>query len=145
MTLYELLEQLIDFAKNTDCEGSILIAVIIAVLTLIQIAPIKVNPWTALGKAFQNLLGIEELKEDSMDSRRARIIRFDDELINKIQHRKDMFDVVLIDCDKYERYCMAHQGYINSVADDSIKHIREVYHDCKREDAFLIYTKDKKK
>jgi hypothetical protein len=69
----------------------------------------------------------------------------DDELIEKRPHRKDMFDAILIDCDKYEKFCKAHHGYVNSVADDSINHIKEVYAELKREDAFLTYKKKEKR
>jgi len=114
------------------------------VLSLIQISPIKINPWSIFAKWIQKQLSLDEIKEDLMDSRRTRIIRFDDELIEKREHRKDMFDAILVDCDKYEKFCKNHHGYVNSVADDSIKHIKEVYAELKREDAFLSYKKKSK-
>lgn len=114
------------------------------VLSLVEISPIKINPWSALCKWLQKQLSLDEIKEDLMDSRRTRIIRFDDELIEKRPHRKDMFDAILVDCDKYEKFCQTHHGYINSVANDSIRHIKEVYAELKREDAFLSYKKEKK-
>jgi hypothetical protein len=114
-------------------------------LSLIEISPIKINPWSALCKWLQRQLSLDEIKEDLMDSRRTRIIRFDDELIAKVEHRKDMFDAILVDCDKYEKYCKSHHGYVNSVADDSIHHIKEVYSELKREDAFLTYKKGREK
>jgi hypothetical protein len=113
-------------------------------LSLVEISPIKINPWSALCKWLQKQLSLDEIKEDLMDSRRTRIIRFDDELIEKRPHRKDMFDAILVDCDKYEKFCQTHHGYINSVANDSIRHIKEVYAELKREDAFLSYKKEKK-
>jgi hypothetical protein len=113
------------------------------VLSLVEISPIKINPWSTLCKWLQKQLSLDEIKEDLMDSRRTRIIRFDDELIEKRPHRKDMFDAILVDCDKYEKFCKEHHGYINSVADDSIHHIKEVYAELKREDAFLSCKKEK--
>lgn len=114
-------------------------------LSLIEISPIKINPWSTLCKWLQRQLSLDEIKEDLMDSRRTRIIRFDDELIEKREHRKDMFDAILVDCDKYEKFCKSHHGYVNSVADDSIHHIKEVYAELKREDAFLSYKKGERK
>ena len=114
------------------------------VLSLVEISPIKINPWSALCKWLQRQLSLDEIKEDLMDSRRTRIIRFDDELIEKRPHRKDMFDAILVDCDKYERFCKSHKGYVNSVADDSIKHIKEVYAELKRDNTFLTSGKGKK-
>ena len=110
---------------------------IFLMLSLVEISPIKINPWSALCKWLQRQLSLDEIKEDLMDSRRTRIIRFDDELIEKRPHRKDMFDAILVDCDKYEKFCKANKGYVNSVADDSIKHIKEVYAECKRDNSFL--------
>ena len=115
------------------------VCVIIAlVLSLIQISPIKINPWSAFGRWIRKQLALEEIKDDLMDARRTRILRFDDELIEHKQHRKDMFDAILVDCDKYEKYCKEHKGYINSVANDSIKHIKEVYAELKRDNTFLV-------
>jgi hypothetical protein len=136
MTLNEIINQL-----NL---GNLSI-IIFLILSLIEISPIKINPWSMLCKWLQKQLSLEEIKEDLMDSRRTRIIRFDDELIEKRPHRKDMFDAILIDCDKYEKFCKAHHGYVNSVADDSINHIKEVYAELKREDAFLTYKKKEKR
>ena len=114
------------------------------VLSLIQISPVKINPWSAFGKWIRKQLSLDEIKDDLMDSRRTRILRFDDELIEKRQHRKDMFDAILIDCDKYKKYCDEHKGgYVNSVADDSIKHIKEVYAELKRDNTFLTSGKGK--
>ena len=131
-----------DFLNNLNL-GNLSFIVIMA-LSLIQISPIKINPWSAFAKWIQKQLSLDEIKEDLMDSRRTRIIRFDDELIEKREHRKDMFDAILVDCDKYEKFCKNHHGYVNSVADDSIKHIKEVYAELKREDAFLSYKKKSK-
>lgn len=111
------------------------------VLSLIQISPIKLNPWSAFGKWVRKQLALEEIKDDLMDSRRTRILRFDDELMEEKWHRKDMFDAILVDCDKYEKYCRENKGYVNSVANDSIKHIKEVYAECKRENKFLTPQK----
>lgn len=109
----------------------------VLILSLIQISPIQINPWSIFGKWVQKQLSLDEIKDDLMDARRTRIIRFDDELIEGRPHRKDMFDAILVDCDKYEKFCNGNKGYINSVANDSIKHIKEVYAELKRNNAFL--------
>ena len=111
------------------------------VLSLIQISPIKFNPWSAFGKWVRKQLSLDEIKDDLMDARRTRILRFDDELIENKFHRKDMFDAILVDCDKYEKFCKENKGYVNSVADDSIKHIKEVYAEWKRENKFKTSEK----
>lgn len=107
------------------------------VLSLVEIAPIKINPLRELSKLIQHWLGLDEIKDDLMDLRRTRIIRFDNELIAHQIFQKDMFDAILVDCDKYEKYCKSYKGYINSVANDSIRHIKEVYAEEKRKNGFL--------
>ncbi len=116
--------------------------IVILTLSLIQISPIKINPWSCFGTWLQKQLSLDEIKDDLMDARRTRILRFDDELMEKRKHRKDMFDAILIDCDKYERFCKENKGYVNSVADDSINHIKEIYAELKRDNTFLTNKKE---
>ena len=66
----------------------------VLILSLIQISPIQINPWSIFGKWVQKQLSLDEIKDDLMDARRTRIIRFDDELIEVRPHRKDMFDAI---------------------------------------------------
>jgi hypothetical protein len=68
MTLNEIINQL-----NL---GNLSI-IIFLILSLVEISPIKINPWSMLCKWLQKQLSLEEIKEDLMDSRRTRIIRFD--------------------------------------------------------------------
>lgn len=123
-----------DFLNNLNLGN--LSFVVIMVLSLVEISPIKINPLRDFAKLLQHWLGIDEIKEDLMDSRRTRIIRFDDELTANQGRSKDMYDAILVDCDKYEKYCKKNKGYINSVADDSIRHIKEAYAEEKRTNGF---------
>ena len=52
-------------------------------LSLIEISPIKINPWSALAKWLRRELSLDTIEEDLMDSRRTRIIRFDDETVGQ--------------------------------------------------------------
>ncbi len=129
------LAQLWSMAQESTAPACILL---IAGASLIEMSPVKVNPWSWAGCKLRAWLGITEIREELENARRTRILRFDDELIRHIRHRKDMFEAIIIDCDMYERYCNAHKGYINSIADDSIKHIKAVYHTCKEHGDFLL-------
>lgn len=104
--------------------------------SLIQISPIRINPWSWIVDSARETLGINDMLSEMMDARRARIIQFDNELVDRRTHRKDMFDAIMIDCDKYERYCNSHKGYVNSIAGDAIRHIRETYHELKTNGGF---------
>lgn len=72
---------------------------------------------------------------------RYRIIRFNDELMQKgeheILHTKEHFDQILDDIDEYEDYCRQDPDYQNSKAVMAIKHIRQIYHKCSDEGTFL--------
>ena len=124
-------------AKWTQENGAMSLVVVIMLASVVEISPIKINPWKALSKFLRKYLGISEIREELENNQRTRILRFDDELISHVRHRKDMFDAIMVDCDTYERYCKEHSMYINCIAEDSIQHIREVYHKCKERGDFL--------
>ncbi|MBM6886469.1 hypothetical protein H6B69_11405, partial [Pseudoflavonifractor phocaeensis] len=95
---------------------------LLVLMTLVQIAPIKVNPWSALAKAIgkavntdicHRLDGIEAKLDGHItmddrrtaDSRRAQILHFNNELLRPINHTKEEFIEILAKIDEYERYC----------------------------------------
>lgn len=124
-----------------------------ALLTMIQIAPIKINPWTwiarGIGRAFNAdvLKELNEMKqehkdtrskledhiktdsENRADERRANILRFNNELIREIPHTREEFLEILADIDVYERYCKEHPDYKNNRAVHAIANIGRVYDD----------------
>ena len=121
---------------------AVLIAVVL--LSLIQIAPIKVDPWSWLiRKAGGVLTGdimrkLDELnkkvdrleaKEDERDAvnKRVRILRFEDELQRDHKHTKDSFDQVLSDITGYNQYCDAHPSFRNDQTAQTVAHIKKVY------------------
>ena len=91
-------------------------------LTLIQVAPVKINPWSALAKAIGRAVNADVLRElqivkkdlsdhirmddeRNADEHRARILRFNNELLRDLPHTKEEYIDVLADIDFYERYC----------------------------------------
>lgn len=123
-----------DFLNNLNLGN--LSFIVIMVLSLVEVSPIKINPLRDFAKLLQHWLGLDEIKADLMDSRRTRIIRFDDELTVSQSRSKDMYEAILVDCDKYEKYCKNNKGYVNSVAEDAIRHIKEAYAEEKRTNGF---------
>ena len=123
----------------------------VVLLTLIQIAPIKINPWSwiaqRLGRAFNAdvLNELDELKkeqegtrskledhiktdaENRADERRANILRFNNELVREIPHTREEFLEILTDIDVYERFCRDHPDYKNNRAVHAIANIGRVY------------------
>ena len=134
---------------------------IIILLTLIQIMPIKVNPWTAAGRAIGRVLNadlfkeLDEVKrsqkaikealdahvriddERNADGHRARILRFNNELIQRIPHTREEFIEVLTEIDYYERFCATHPDYKNNRAVHAIDNIGRVYNERMKEHDFI--------
>lgn len=120
-------------------------------MTLFQIAPVKINPWSWIAKCIGRAFNADVLKElqdlkseqqqtrtklddhinaDAMnkaDERRANILRFNNELIRGLPHTKEEFVEILTDIDVYERYCREHPEYENNRAVHAIANIGRVY------------------
>lgn len=128
--------------------------VLVLVMTLIQIAPIKINPWSWLLKAIGRLLNAEileevktlknDVKENKRDDdaqwaslRRSHILTFGDELRRGVSHSKEHFDQILLDISKYEAYCKNHPDFVNNIANATIIQIKKTYQECLEENKFL--------
>ena len=136
-------------------------AALLVLLTLVQVAPIRVNPWTAiakgLGRAFNAdvLKSLEEVKarqqaaqkqlddhikaddERDADRHRERILRFNNELLRDIDHTREDFIEILAVIDNYERYCKTHEDYKNNRAVHAIANIGRVYDERLQKHDFL--------
>lgn len=125
-----------------------------AVLTLLQISPIKVDPWSALAKALGRAVNADLLKELSAtkaaleehirlddernaDAHRAKILAFNTELLRGIDHTREDFIEVLAEIDQYESYCRAHPDYKNNRARHAVANIGRVYDDRLAKHDFL--------
>ena len=128
--------------------------ILLAAMTLIQIAPIKLNPWSALAKAIgraingevitkvdrleRELLGMKEnLEERDAISCRSRILHFGDETIHGVRHTKEHFDQILRDITTYERYCDDHPNFENNTTVLTSRRIKDIYEDCLKTADFL--------
>ena len=123
--------------------------IVFALLTLVQITPIKVNPWSAIARAIgKALIGgdimakLEEHirvdDERDADMHRYRLLRFNTELLRKTRHTKAEFDEILYSVTYYERYCEDHPKYENNRAVLAIENIKRVYKECMETNDFLL-------
>lgn len=121
---------------------------LLLLLTLIQITPIKINPWSKAAKAIGNALNggdvmgkLEEHirvdNERNADMHRARILQFNTELLRGSKHTEEDFNEILYNIDCYEKYCTDHPEYQNNRAVHAIKNIERVYDDCMENHDFL--------
>ena len=128
----------------SDTIITVVLGGLIGLATLVEIAPIKINPWSAIAKVVGRAINAEvltELKqtrekldehiraddERNADMHRARILRFNNELIREIPHTKEDFINVLADIDDYEDYCREHPEYKNNRALHAIANIGKAY------------------
>lgn len=126
----------------------------ILILTLVQLAPIKINPWTALSRALGRAINGEVLdKVDSLGEEvqslrreseereakaaRSRILRFGDEIYQGERHSKEHFDQTLDDITDYEQYCAAHPNFKNDMTVITVQKIEETYQNCLEKHSFL--------
>lgn len=127
---------------------------VLVLMTLLQIAPIKINPWSWLGLAIGRVINgevlekVDKLAKDVESNKndddeqwaslsRSHILRFGDELLHGISHSKEHFDQILLDISKYEHYCDSHPEYLNNIANATIKQIKKTYQKCLDENNFL--------
>ena len=123
-------------------------------LTLLQLAPIKINPWSAIAKAFGRAINSEVLEkvgkleselqcvrsgmaEEKAVNCRARILRFGDECLHGERHTKDHFDQTRRDIAAYERYCEDHPEFENNVTELTSDRIKTIYRRCLDSNDFL--------
>jgi hypothetical protein len=127
---------------------------LLVLLTLIQIAPVKLNPWSAmlgwLGRQVnKDLLSqvkamkteIDTIRDENREIHakdcRVRILRFSDEIYLGQPHSQEHFKQILGDITHYEKYCDAHPEFENQIAVAAIAQIKESYNDRLRKHDFL--------
>lgn len=115
-------------------------SVLLIALTLVQVAPIRINPWSAIARAIGKALNVdlnEKMEANEAKTARYRILRFDDEIRHKIRHSKEHFDQIIEDVDTYERYCQDHPRFPNGKAVSATDNVKRTYEKCKAENSFL--------
>lgn len=75
--------------------------------------------------------------ERAADMHRARILRFNQELIRQIPHTREEFIEVLTEIDRYQQFCQKHPDYPNSRAVHAIANIGRVYDERLQKHDFL--------
>ena len=116
-------------------------------MTLLQLAPIKIDPWTWLARKIGRAVNGELLDrmdklekvvemmgeksaEQAAKNTRIRILRFGDEILHGTHHSKEHFDQILQDITEYQQYCREHPNFVNNMTVLTTKHIMEVYSAC---------------
>ena len=128
--------------------------VVIVIMTLIQITPIRLDPWSAIARIIGRAINgevmtkVDKLSHDLQDMKateeerdavnaRIRILQFGDELCMNVRHTRERFNQILADIDMYENYCDTNPTFENNQSVMTIQNIKDVYHDCMKKQDFL--------
>lgn len=140
--------------------------VLVALLSLVEVSPIKINPWSGLakwlGRAINGevLESVAEAKKAQKETRRAldehiraddernadtlrmRVLHFNNELLRGDRHTREDFIEILAVIDAYEQYCKNHPNYRNNRASHAIANIGRVYDERLKLRDFLGESKE---
>lgn len=125
-----------------------------ALMTFIQIAPIKVDPWSALAKAIGRAINgevlekvdklekeIQSQREENLEfqtkERRIRILQFGDQIRHGTNQSKEHYDQILMDITEYNQYCKDHEDFLNDMTVITSKIIKEKYRENLANNGFL--------
>jgi hypothetical protein len=149
--ILHLLDLFPHFVRGITFDIQDVLSLTVLSMTVIQVVPIKINPWSAVGRWLGRVINadinskvdklsksIDELKrqndlinhtigEDRAITARVRILRFGDEVSRGIKHSEENFEQVLSDIDMYEKYCASHPKFKNNQTVMTTKVIKETY------------------
>ena len=129
---------------------------LIALLSAVEISPIKISPWSWVGSLVGKLLGIKNVSDklDALEKKvdenqattiRARILNFENELQENRKHSKDSWDQAMDDIGRYETYVREHPNFKNNITVASVTHIKKQYGHLLEKRAWTVNLTDKDK
>lgn len=102
--------------------------------SLIQVAPIKINPWSAILRLIGKML-TGDLRDDLnsliTDVRRQTILTFARECRHDVEHSAEEWNHVLQVAEEYEAYCEKYSIKNGRIKEDT-KFIRNLYQEMSR-------------
>lgn len=151
MNVYELITKLFSHLSPIESLGSSFLFYGAILCTIVQVVPIKINPWDFLlgwvGERFNSGINkrinevdnrvnnleksidshIEKCDIDDWKKKRNDIIKFVNEGVNGARHTKESFENIIALCDEYEKYIDENPNVHNGVINDSMCAIRTRY------------------
>ena len=113
--------------------------ILIVMSALIEVSPIKINPWTRIKKMIQNFIGVQALSDkidlDNALRYRTEILKFGEECLEKNFSQRSYEDMIDI-CDRYDDYCKLHPKFKNGVTIEHEKVIRDSYSEKLKTNSF---------
>ena len=133
--------------------GNHIVAVLLTLSVFIQIAPIKINPWSSLIKWIGSTLNAElqqkfnilekkvneistDIDENEKDRIRWQVLDFASSCREGRLHTKDEFQHIIALNDKYKRL-LKKTNDTNGYFDEQYKYITDIYHKRQQKNDFL--------
>lgn len=118
---------------------------LLGALSLVQISPIKINPWSWVGKQIKNMLTgdictkidsiageLDEIKKnyqmEKVSSMRWRVMDFGNSCLQGRKHTKEEWEHCISELAEYESYCNGNSIH-NGVMEEMSKFLRKTYRD----------------
>ena len=115
---------------------------VLVLLSLIEVSPIKINPWSRLAKIIGHALNAEVLEQQKQtqkkleehiqvdDERNANLLRtqilpFTDALIDDKHHTREHLIVILAGIDAYAEYFSSPPDYHHKPYNCAVTHIKQ--------------------
>lgn len=118
------------------------IGLLVAILTLIQVSPLRISPWDTLfawvgkkvnGPSIKKLETLEkQVTSLWVNTTRQTLLTFARECRADIAHSSDEWTHVLNLAEEYEKYCSKHE-VTNGVVTQDTAYIRALYQELSRE------------
>ena len=110
-------------------------AAILLLLSLIQISPVKLDPWDRIfawigGKLNGNLQ--KQVREIWINMHRQAILQFARECRAGQEHSEEEWSHVLNVADEYEQYCLKN-SVVNGIVKQDTLYIRQLYQELSRD------------
>lgn len=134
-----ILQWLVDFITQPG-------VILVGAITLIEVTPIKINPWKWLFSLIGNLLygdmrkDIKELKRDFEETKaqdkRWHILNFANNCRTGKLHSREEWNHVISELAEYEAYT-EKKNITNGVIEENAKYLRELYHERIKKNDFI--------
>ena len=134
----EFLNALVNFAKETITNPAVLL---FGTITIVEVVPIKLNPWRWIGRAINGelLKKLEKVEqdvatikkdqeEDNAENMRSRILSFAASCRRHEHHDAEEWNNIIAAIKKYETY-VKERKIDNGVIEENSAFLRELYHE----------------
>ena len=108
---------------------------ILVLLSLIQISPVKLDPWDKIFNWLGNKLNgslQKQVREIWINMHRQAILQFARECRAGQEHSEEEWSHVLNVADEYEQYCLKN-SVVNGVVKQDTLYIRQLYQELSRD------------